>query len=231
MFLYGGLPFLRMARPEIGARRPGMMTLISLAISVAFVYSLATRLLPGTEPFFWELVTLIDVMLLGHWLEMRSVRQASGALDHLARLLPDTAERLRPDGTPEQVPLHLLAEGDIVLIRPGAGVPADGEIVDGDSTLNEAMITGESRPVAKAAGDPVVQLDVGQPLQAVDERQIDLRHHHRRRLSERHLEGRSAVDADDFVVRGTDDDASAEQIARSVAESVLVKTEIGRAHV
>jgi Cu2+-exporting ATPase len=155
IFLYGGLPFLDMARDEWAARRPGMMTLISLAISVAFVYSLATVLFDLGESFFWELVTLIDVMLLGHWLEMRSVRQASGALDALAHLLPDTAERLTADGV-EMVPAAALAVGDRVLVRPGAGVPADGEVFDGNTSLDEAMITGESAPVDKQPGDRVI---------------------------------------------------------------------------
>ena len=155
IFLYGGLPFLDMARDEWAARRPGMMMLISLAISVAFVYSLATVLFDLGESFFWELVTLIDVMLLGHWLEMRSVRQASGALDALAHLLPDTAERLTADGV-ETVPAAALAVGDRVLVRPGAGVPADGEVFDGNTSLDEAMITGESAPVDKQPGDRVI---------------------------------------------------------------------------
>ena len=129
---------------------------ISLAILVAFVYSVATLFLPGTMPFFWELVTLITIMLLGHWLEMRSVRQASRSLDELARLMPDTAERLTPDGRSEQVSVDALREGDLLLIRPGAGVPADGEVEEGDSQVDEAMITGESRPVDKAPGDRVI---------------------------------------------------------------------------
>ena len=103
VFLYGGLPFLRMAVPELKNRQPGMMTLISLAISVALIYSVATLFLPGQSDFFWELATLIDIMLLGHWIEMRSVRQASGALNALAKLMPDTAERIRPDGSIETV--------------------------------------------------------------------------------------------------------------------------------
>ena len=105
IFLYGGVPFLQMAVPELQSRQPGMMTLISLAISVALIYSLAALFLPGQMGFFWELVTLIDIMLLGHWIEMRSVRQASGALNELAKLMPDTAERLRPDGSTETVPV------------------------------------------------------------------------------------------------------------------------------
>jgi Cu2+-exporting ATPase len=156
IFLYGGVPFLQMALPELQNRQPGMMTLISLAISVAFVYSVAALFLPGQAGFFWELVTLIDIMLLGHWLEMRSVRQASGALNELAKLLPDTAERLRPDGGLETVPVARLRAGDTLLVRPGASVPADGEVAEGASDVNEAALTGESRPVKKQAGDRVI---------------------------------------------------------------------------
>jgi len=156
VFLYGGVPFLRMAVPELRDRRPGMMTLISLAITVAFVYSLAVAPADPAGGFFWELVTLIDIMLLGHWLEMRSVRQASGALDELARLMPDTAERVGPDGGVETVPAGALRLGDVVLVRPGAGVPADGRVADGESSLSEAMVTGESRPVHKRPGDAVI---------------------------------------------------------------------------
>ena len=156
VFLYGGLPFLRMALPEIRNRRPGMMTLISLAITVAFVYSVATVFAPIGEDFFWELVTLVTIMLLGHWLEMRSVRQASGALEELARLLPDTAELIGEDGQVEQVPTGRLAIGDRFLVRPGAGIPADGVVLEGRSDVNEAMITGESRPVKKEPGSAVI---------------------------------------------------------------------------
>jgi Cu2+-exporting ATPase len=156
IFLYGGLPFLRMAAPELRNRQPGMMTLISLAIGVAFLYSLAARLFGLGSDFFWELVTLIDIMLLGHWLEMRSVRQASGALDELAKLMPDTAERLKENGDTETVPVAQLKEGDLVLVRPGASVPADGQVVEGHSEVNQAMITGESQPVHKHPGEPVV---------------------------------------------------------------------------
>lgn len=156
VFLIGGVPFLRMAVPELRNRQPGMMTLISLAISVAFFYSLAALLFDPVSGFFWELVTLIDVMLLGHWLEMRSVRQASGALDELARLLPDTAERVGEDGAIETVPAASLSVGDVVLIRPGTAVPADGEVASGGSHVNEAMITGESRPVNKEPGASVI---------------------------------------------------------------------------
>ncbi len=156
IFAYGGLPFLQMAVPEVRNRQPGMMTLISLAITVAFAYSLATLFMEGATGFFWELVTLIDVMLLGHWIEMRSVRQASSALDELAKLMPDTAERIRPDGNTEEVPVSQLAQGDLVLVRPGASIPADGQVEEGDTDVNEAMITGESRPVSKQPGDEVI---------------------------------------------------------------------------
>lgn len=156
IFLYGGLPFLQMAVPELQNRQPGMMTLISLAISVAFVYSLAALLFGLGGGFFWELVTLIDVMLLGHWLEMRSVRQASGALDELVKLMPDTAERIRSDGSTEAIRASQLRVGDLILIRPGASMPADGEVVEGESDVNEAMITGESRPVKKQPGEKVI---------------------------------------------------------------------------
>ncbi|MGD8625165.1 MAG: copper-translocating P-type ATPase [Anaerolineae bacterium] len=156
VFLYGGLPFLQMAVPEVRNRKPGMMTLISLAITVAFVYSLATLFIQAGTGFFWELVTLIDVMLLGHWIEMRSVRQASRALDELAKLMPDTAERVLPDGDTEKVPVADLEQGDLVLVRPGGSVPADGEVQEGESEVNEAMITGESKPVHKSPGDQLI---------------------------------------------------------------------------
>ncbi|MCM8747856.1 heavy metal translocating P-type ATPase [Thermomicrobiaceae bacterium CFH 74404] len=155
VFLYGGSVFLRGAADELRSRLPGMMTLVGLAISVAFAYSLATTLgLPG-EPFYWELVTLIDVMLLGHWLEMRAVGRARGALAELAKLLPSTAERI-VDGRTEEIPVSELRPGDLVLVRPGAKVPADGVVESGESEVNEAMVTGESRPVAKRPGDRVI---------------------------------------------------------------------------
>lgn len=156
IFIYGGLPFLQMAGWELRERKPGMMTLISLAITVAFVYSVATLFADLGESFFWELVTLIDVMLLGHWLEMRSVRQASGALDELAKLLPDTAERITGNSDTEEVPVRQLQSGDKVLVRPGASIPADGIVFAGESDVNEAMITGESKLVRKAADDHVI---------------------------------------------------------------------------
>jgi Cu2+-exporting ATPase len=156
VFLYGGIPFIQMAVPEIKNRQPGMMTLISLAIAVAFIYSLAALFLPSGSTFFWELVTLIDIMLLGHWIEMRSIRQASGALNELAKLMPDTAERIRQDGETEEVPVGELRTGDLLLVRPGASVPADGEVEQGESHVNEAMITGESQPVEKSRGEQVI---------------------------------------------------------------------------
>jgi Cu2+-exporting ATPase len=156
IFAYGGVPFLRMAVPEVRNRKPGMMTLISLAISVALVYSLLAQLTNLGEGFFWELVTLIDIMLLGHWLEMRSVRQASGALNELAKLMPDEAERIKKDGSTETVSAASLRTGDLLLVRPGASVPADGKVTEGQSSLNESMITGESRPVKKSEGDQVI---------------------------------------------------------------------------
>ena len=156
VFAYGGVPFIEMAVPEIKNRKPGMMTLISLAILVAFVYSLAAQIFSLGSTFFWELVTLIDIMLLGHWIEMRSVRQASGALNELAKLMPDTAERIREDGENEEVPITSLKNDDRVLVRPGASVPADGEVIEGESDVNESMITGESKPVSKSPGDQVI---------------------------------------------------------------------------
>jgi P-type Cu2+ transporter len=156
IFGYGGTPFLQMAGPEIHTRRPGMMTLISLAILVAFTYSLLAQVTGLGEGFFWELVTLIDIMLLGHWLEMRSVRQASGALNELAKLMPDTAERLLPDGSSETVSTGMLKTGDLLLVRPGASIPADGEVAEGHSNINEAMVTGESQPVKKEPGAKVI---------------------------------------------------------------------------
>ena len=155
LFFYGGLVFLQGARHEIAARQPGMMTLISLAITVAYVYSMAVALgLPGT-PFFWELATLIAIMLLGHWLEMASVQGASRALEHLASLVPDVAHVMRGNEIRE-VPVSELASGDVVLVRPGEQIPVDGAIQEGRSSVNEAFLTGESRPVPKAEGDEVV---------------------------------------------------------------------------
>ena len=156
IYIYGGGPFLRLSVPELRARKPGMMTLITLAISVAFFYSVAVVFVLEGNPFWWELVLLIDVMLFGHWMETRSVRQASGALGELAKLLPDTAERIDAEGALKQVSVSKLQLGDLVLVRPGANVPADGVVVEGASNVNEALITGESVPVKKSAGDTVI---------------------------------------------------------------------------
>jgi P-type Cu2+ transporter len=155
VFLYGGRPFLEGGLAEARARQPGMMLLISLAISVAFVASAATALGLFDLDFWWELALLIVIMLLGHWLEMRALAQASSALDALASLLPDDAD-LVTDGATRKVAVAELHPGDLVLVRPGARVPADGMVVDGAAELDESMITGESRPVAKAPGDRVV---------------------------------------------------------------------------
>jgi Cu2+-exporting ATPase len=156
VFFYGGWPFLKGLFSELAGRRPGMMTLISLAISVAYVYSSAVVFgLPGNV-FFWELATLIDVMLLGHWIEMKSVLGASGALEALVRLLPATAHRLGDGGETRDVPVADLKPGDKVLVKPGEKVPTDGIIVTGRSNFNESMLTGESRPVAKAEGQEAV---------------------------------------------------------------------------
>jgi Cu2+-exporting ATPase len=162
VFLYGGSVFIQGALREVGARLPGMMTLISLAITVAFVFSLAVTLgFPGMD-LWWELATLVTIMLLGHWMEMRSISQAQGALKELAKLLPGTAERLQPDGRTEAVPVSELRPGDRMLVRPGSGVPADGVVREGRSTLNESMITGESRPVEKSEGDEVIAGTINQ---------------------------------------------------------------------
>jgi Cu2+-exporting ATPase len=155
VFVYGGVVFLRGARGELTDRQPGMMTLISLAITVAFVTSVAATAGLFEVEIWWELSTLITVMLLGHWLEIRSIAQARGALTALAELLPDTAERVTDGGT-EDVSISALQEGDVVLVRPGGRVPADGEIVEGQADVDESLITGESRPVPKEPGSKVV---------------------------------------------------------------------------
>jgi Cu2+-exporting ATPase len=155
VFVYGGIVFIRGAWGELSDRKPGMMTLISLAIIVAFIASLAATLGIFDVDVWWELATLITIMVLGHWLEMRAISQARGALDALAALLPDTAERVT-GSTVEKVPLAELRLGDIVLVRPGARVPADGKIVEGSADVDESMITGESRAVSKGPGAAVV---------------------------------------------------------------------------
>lgn len=155
VFGYGGWVFIAGARRELADRRPGMMTLISLAISVAFIFSVAVTFgFPGSD-LWWELATLVTIMVLGHWIEMRSIDQAQGALKELAKLLPDTAVRVIGDRL-ETVSLSNLRAGDLVLVRPGTSIPADGTVRDGSSDVNESMITGESRPVAKVAGAKVI---------------------------------------------------------------------------
>ena len=155
VFFYGGWVFIQGAWRELADRRPGMMTLISLAITVAFVFSVAVTLGFRGMPLWWELASLVTIMLLGHWMEMRSISQAQGALAELAKLLPDTATRLDGDRAVD-VPLTELRDGDLVLVRPGASVPADGVVREGRSAVNESMLTGESRLVEKHAGDEVI---------------------------------------------------------------------------
>jgi Cu2+-exporting ATPase len=159
VFLYGGRPFIEGAWRELRGRLPGMMTLIALAITVAFLFSLAVTLGYPGMPLWEELATLVTIMLLGHWIEMRSIAQAQGALAELAKLLPDSAVRVVREGggeREEEVPVAALQTGDLVLVRPGARIPVDGAVVEGHSRVNESMITGESRPVEKNPGDRVI---------------------------------------------------------------------------
>jgi Cu2+-exporting ATPase len=155
VFVYGGLVFIRGAWGELADHKPGMMTLISLAIIVAFGTSLAATFGLFEIDVWWEVASLITIMVLGHWLEMRAISQARGALDALAALLPDTAERISGTDT-RSVPLSELRVGDIVLVRPGARVPADGIVAEGSADVDESMITGESKTVSKVAGARVV---------------------------------------------------------------------------
>jgi Cu2+-exporting ATPase len=156
VFLWGGWPFLQGGVQEVRDRQPGMMLLISMAITVAYTASMATSLGWFDLDFWWELAALVTIMLLGHWQEMKAIGQARGALAALAELIPDDAERVLDDGNLETVRLTDLVLGDVVLVRAGGRVPADGEIVEGEAELDESMITGESRPVAKTEGDRVV---------------------------------------------------------------------------
>jgi len=155
VFFYGGWVFIQGAIHELRNRLPGMMTLIALGISVAFVFSVAVLLGYPGKPLWDEVSTLVTVMLLGHWIEMRSITQAQGALKELAKLLPDQAVRL-VDGREEEIAVSDLCDGDLVLIRPGAGIPADGVVRQGESDVNESLITGESRPVRKSPGNKVI---------------------------------------------------------------------------
>ncbi|HEY5549761.1 MAG TPA: heavy metal translocating P-type ATPase [Candidatus Saccharimonadales bacterium] len=161
IFFYGGMVFIQGAWRELKDRLPGMMTLIAMAISVAYFYSLATEFAISGEGFFWELSTLITIMLLGHWLEMASIKRAESALDAIAKLLPDKAEKL-VNGQPRTVLVSELKSNDLVLIRPGAAIPVDGVITEGTSSVNEAAITGESKPVNKSANGEVVAGTINQ---------------------------------------------------------------------
>ena len=156
LFFYGGKPFLKGFAKEIKSAKPGMMTLVSVAIITAYVYSTAVVFGLEGKMFFWELATLIDVMLLGHWIEMRSIMGASRALEELAKLMPSKAHLLMPDGTIHDVSLDKLNVGDNVLIKPGEKIPADGKIIEGQTSINEAMLTGESKPLSKSIGDQAI---------------------------------------------------------------------------
>ena len=156
VFWYGGWPFLKGLFTELKSRKPGMMTLVAVAITTAYAYSSAVVFGLTGKMFFWELATLVDIMLLGHWVEMKSVMGASRALEELAKLMPSDAHKLMPDGSVKDVPLGELAVDDKVLIKPGEKIPADGVIVEGESSVNEAMLTGESTPVAKKTGGKVI---------------------------------------------------------------------------
>jgi len=156
VYFFGGWPFLSGLIDELKKKQPGMMTLIALAITVAYVYSTAVVFGFEGHLLYWELATLVGIMLLGHWVEMRSVMSASAALEKLAELLPGKANRVKDDGSTEEVPVEELKKGDKVLIKPGEKIPADGIVVKGESSVNEAMLTGESKPVTKTKDDEVI---------------------------------------------------------------------------
>lgn len=156
VFFYGGWPFFKGLFKELNSKQPGMMTLVAVAITTAYAYSSAVVFGLTGKVFFWELATLVDVMLLGHWIEMKSVMGASKALEELAKLMPSDAHKIMPDGSVKDVPLNELAVNDQVLIKPGEKIPADGVIVNGNSAVNEAMLTGESTPVTKKTNDNVI---------------------------------------------------------------------------
>jgi len=156
IYFYGGWPFLKGLYDELKKMQPGMMTLIAVAVSVAYIYSSLVVFGLGGRVFFWELATLIDIMLLGHWIEMKSVMGASKSLEELAKLMPKEAHLLHQDGSTKDVPLEELKKEDKVLVKPGEKIPIDGNITDGESELDESMITGESKPVGKKTGDAVI---------------------------------------------------------------------------
>ena len=156
IFLYGGKPFLVGLYKEIKTIKPGMMTLIAMAITTAYLYSSVVVFGLRGKIFFWELATLIDIMLFGHWIEMKSVMGASRALEELAELMPSAAHKITPDEVIEDIPLQELKTGDVVIIKPGEKVPADGIVIEGESSVNESMLTGESKPVYKSKGDVVI---------------------------------------------------------------------------
>ncbi|MEM0057304.1 MAG: copper-translocating P-type ATPase [Candidatus Bathyarchaeia archaeon] len=155
VYVYGGWPFLKGLAGEVKAKQPGMMTLIGMAISVAMFYSLGTVFAFSGKDFYWELATLIDVMLLGHWVEAKSVMGASMALEELVRIMPTTAHLIK-NGEIIDVPTDQLQKGDVVLVRPGEKIPSDGVVIEGESSVNEALLTGESKPIGKTVGDRVV---------------------------------------------------------------------------
>ena len=156
IFFYGGYPFLKGIVEELSKMKPGMMTLIAIAITTAYVYSSLVVFGLSGEIFFWELSTLIDIMLLGHWIEMKSVLGAGKALEQLAKLMPAAAHKIMPDGTIQEVTLHELSIGDKALVKPGEKIPADGIVVSGETSVNESMLTGESKPVVKKAGTTII---------------------------------------------------------------------------
>lgn len=156
VYFFGGWPFLTGLADELKKKQPGMMTLIGLAISIAYLYSTAVVFGFEGDLLYWELSTLVGIMLLGHWIEMRSVMSASAALEKLAELLPGEAHRVNEDGSTEDVPVEELQKGDKILIKPGEKIPADGVVVKGETSVNESMLTGESKPVNKKKEDEVI---------------------------------------------------------------------------
>lgn len=156
VFFYGGWPFLKGLADELGKKQPGMMTLIAVATTTAYTYSAAVVFGLSGKIFFWELATLVDIMLLGHWIEMKSIMGASRALEELAKLMPSEAHKVMPDGNIQDVPLSELHTGDKVIVKPGEKLPVDGEVLEGLSSVNEAMLTGESKPISKKEGNEVI---------------------------------------------------------------------------